>query len=113
MKILTSEARIILTTLAPYGHCITYKEMADRLDITESPVISSVAKILEKLIEDDVALSKPILSSLVVQKSTKKIPRLGFFEKLHSLGVLNLNEKSFDEVQWHAQQIDKLKSYYR
>ncbi|HFD32006.1 MAG TPA: hypothetical protein ENJ28_04755 [Gammaproteobacteria bacterium] len=113
MKTLNSEARIILLNLAPYGQCITYKEMADRLGISQPPVISSVAKILEKLIEEDVASKKPILSSLVVQKGTKNIPRLGFFEKLHSLGVININEKSFDEAQWHAQQIDKLKSYYR
>lgn len=113
MKIFLSEARNTLIALAPYGHCITYKEMADRLGMTKPPVISSVAKLLEKLIEEDVALKKPILSTLVVQKGPKKIPRPGFFEKLHSLGVININEKSFDEAQWHAQQIDKLKSYYR
>ena len=91
---------------------LSYKEVAELLHVSEPPVIATITGLLEVLIDEDIKANRPVLSALVVQKGKSQIPRPGFFEKLNSLKVIDLNDKGFDVALWHASELNKLKKFY-
>jgi len=107
--------REILKRRAPNSQCISYKALANMLNISTAPVIATITGLLETLIDEDVKSGRPILSALVVQKGkkgTRTIPRKGFYEKLHQLNVIVIND-AFEERGWHENELEKLKMYYK
>jgi len=105
--------RKFLEQRALTSQCISYRDLAANLGVTQAPVIATVTALLEILMAEDVANDRPVLSALVVQKGGNSLPRPGFFEKLASLNVVDLNDSSFDKSVWHANELNKLKMYYQ
>ena len=103
----------MLEKRAQNSQCISYKDLASELGITDAPVIATVTFTLEKLIDEDLIAGRPILSALVVQKGKKKLPRDGFFEKLNELNIINSDESDFNQKGWHVNELKKLKTYYK
>ena len=110
-KLIIKARQILIKKLKTNSH-ITYKEFADLLEFTHSPIITAVTNLLEVLIDKDVAGNRPIISAVVVQKGHLQLPRRGFFEKLHSLKIINLNDASFCDKNWHIEEFIKLKKFY-
>ena len=104
--------RSILEERAVNSQCISYVDLADVLGVTKAPIIATVTDVLENLIDEDVSMNKPLLSALVIQKGWRKLPRPGFFEKLNSLNIININSETFDEAAWHINELNKLKKFY-
>ncbi|MDH5258229.1 MAG: hypothetical protein OEX07_09470 [Gammaproteobacteria bacterium] len=113
MQKLKLQMRKLLEQRAISQQCISYRDLASELGVTQPPVIATITGLLEEMIDEDVALKKPILSSLVVQKANSKIPRSGFFEKINCLNVVDTSDAGFDENVWHGTELEKLETYYK
>lgn len=105
--------KTVLIERALDARCISYKSVADILDVRTSPIIATVTKLLEDLMDEDAIAGRPFLASLVIQKSGNALPRSGFFEKLDSLKVIDINSDNFDESHWHKNELEKLKTFYK
>lgn len=77
--------RDILEEVAARGTTITYRELADELDIASPHVIRQVGDLLERTMREDAAVGHPFLASVVVSQA-EGLPRRGFFERARRLG---------------------------
>ena len=69
------------------GLPVTYKELADRLELSPPHTIHRITEALEQLMEEDVAAGRPLLAAFAVSKARPGIPARGFFLKARALGV--------------------------
>ena len=109
--------RAILEERALSSQCISYMDLASVLGVTTAPIIATITDSLEELMQEDAALNRPILAALVVQKGRQQmgqhnLPRPGFFEKLHDLNIIGVNEQMFDKESWHLNELNELKIFY-
>ena len=105
-------ARKLLEIEAVNATTLTYSEFAHALGVQQVPIIRTCTNILEELVREDVEHSRPILAALVVQKGSASIPRRGFFDVLTSLGCYQGDEVGPEAINWHQQELKKLKKYY-
>ena len=105
-------ARKLLEIEAVNATTLTYSEFAQTLGVQQAPIIRTCANILEELIKEDVKDARPILAALVVQKGSAAIPRRGFFDVLISLGCYQGDDVGSQAINWHQQELKKLKKYY-
>ena len=69
----------VLMDQAQTGTAMTYRELAQRLGLEPPHTIHRVTEALERLMEDDVAAGRPIMSAICVSKMRPGIPARGFF----------------------------------
>jgi len=106
------DTRFLLQQIAASGGTIGYRELAQLIEINQSPVIAQTCEILEKLMQEDVSNKLPIVAAVVVQKGDEKIPRKGFFEELQNLTVLPTDISWNEARTWHQNERKKLQHYY-
>ena len=82
---LARQIRDILTQRAPDDPCITYRELAEQLDLPPPSTIRRVAVALEQTMREDAAAGRPMIAALVVSR-VGEMPRPGFFELAAALG---------------------------
>lgn len=77
--------REILQEIAARGETITYRELADALDVAPPHAIQRIGELLERAMQEDAAIGHPFLAAVVVSR-TDGLPRRGFFEQARRLG---------------------------
>ncbi len=74
--------------LVGQGMPITYQALAKVLELTPPNTIHQLTVALERLIEEDTAADRPLISALVISKARDGLPAPGFFECAWRFGRL-------------------------
>ena len=74
--------------LVGQGMPITYQALAKVLELTPPNTIHQLTVALERLIEEDAAADRPLISALVISKARDGLPAPGFFECAWRFGRL-------------------------
>lgn len=96
-------------TMAP----ITYKELANRLELTPPHTIHRVTQALEILMAEDVAAGRPLLAALCVSRLHQNLPAPGFFAAAEALGVFSSARGSTEAQDFHTQELQRALTFYR
>ena len=99
--------RARLKGLAALGQTITYGELAREMALP-TPAIQTLTFMLEDLMEQDAAASRPFLATVLEGRLGDGMPSLGFFEKAAELDA-NLTS---DPAEFVAQQRAALHKFY-
>lgn len=108
----TNHLRKLLEKIARSSSTIDYKSLADQLGFTPPNTIQQTTNLLEACQEDDALLGQPQLSSVVVQKNGKPVPRPGFFQKLHELRIYEGSDRGPQAEMWHQNELEKVYRFY-
>lgn len=95
-----SRVREILQEVAARGATITYRELADELDVGAPHVIQQVAGLLERTMREDAAVGEPFLAAVVVGRA-RGLPRHGFFEQARALGRFHGEPGGREAAEFH------------
>jgi DNA mismatch repair protein MutH len=91
---------------------VTYKELADRLELPPPHTIHRITEALEQLMEEDVAAGRPLLAAFAVSKAQPGIPARGFFLKAQALGVFSGHPAGQEAVDFHAREVRRALRFY-
>src|SRR3981081_2657496 len=75
-----------LESVAKRRILITYRELANALQILPPHSIHRVTEALERLMEEDAAADRPFIAALAISKARGGLPGPGFFDCARSLG---------------------------
>jgi hypothetical protein len=89
------------------GVPITYKNLADRLDLAPPSTIHRVAEALEQLMDEDIAAGRPLLAALAVSKVGPGIPARGFFLKAERSGIFSGDPRGPEAFEFHARELQR------
>ena len=81
---LLARLRAELEGLAHAGRTVTYAELAERSNFPPPHRIHRLTEMLETMMREDHAASRPLLASLVVSR-TGPLPQRGYFDLLRNL----------------------------
>lgn len=91
------------------GLPVTYKELADRLELSPPHTIHRITEALEQLMEEDVAAGRPLLAAFAVSKAQPGgIPARGFFLKARALGVCSGDPAEQEALDFHARELRRV-----
>ncbi len=90
------------------GLPVTYKELADRLELPPPHTIQRITDALEQLMEEDVAAGRPLLAAFAVSKAQPGIPARGFFLKARALGVFSGDPAGREAFDFHARELRRV-----
>ena len=96
-----------LVELAALGQTITYGDLAREMALP-TPAIQTLTILLEDLMEEDAAASRPFLAAVLEGRLGDGLPSLGFFEKA---ALLDANITS-DPAAFVAEQRAALQEFY-
>ena len=102
----------VLMDQAQTGSAMTYRELAQRLGLEPPHTIHRVTEALERLMEDDVAAGRPILSAICVSKARPGIPARGFFLAAERLGIFSGDPSGPEVHVFHAIELQRALSFY-
>lgn len=83
---LAGRARTCLQRIAFQGEPITYKALAEALELEPPNTIHQVTEALEWLMREDAANDHPFIAALVISRARGGLPASGFFDIARDLG---------------------------
>lgn len=83
---LNSRMRAHLHGIAKLAAPVTYKVLADALELTPPNTIHQFSEALERLMREDAANNYPSIAALVISKARGGLPAQGFFDTARRLG---------------------------
>ncbi|MCO7248123.1 hypothetical protein [Halomonas sp. Mc5H-6] len=83
---IAKQVRALLANAPRDALPMTYQQVANALGLTPPRTIQRVAQALEQLMEEDVAVGRPMVAALVVSRQGAGLPASGFFEQAVALG---------------------------
>jgi hypothetical protein len=98
-------ARAFLENFAKRRTPITYRELANALQISPPHSIHQVTEALERLMEEDAAAERPFIAALVISKARGGLPAPGFFDCARRLGRFAGEPDGEDARTFHAAQL--------
>lgn len=102
---LAQRVRTYLQGIATSAVLITYKELADALELTPPKTIHQVTEALEHLMKEDAQNERPFIASLVVSRARSRLPARGFFDLAQQLGHYNGDSSGPEAQAFHAAEI--------
>ena len=97
-----ARVKSVLGMQASRQELLTYLELADRVAMPGPQRIHRITRLLERLMQEDVAHGRPVRSALVVSRIGHGLPAEGFFDRARRLQIL-VNE---DQRSFHCRQIE-------
>ena len=85
---LVLRVRTHLCRIVGQGTPITYQALAKALELAPPNTIHKLTVALERLIEEDAAADRPLISALVISKARDGLPAPGFFDCAWRFGRL-------------------------
>lgn len=85
-NVLAPRVRAHLHRIARQAAPITYKALAEALELTPPNTIHQVTEALEQLMREDAANGRPFIAALVISKARGGSPAPGFFDAARRLG---------------------------
>ena len=83
---LAGRIRTYLQQIAMGGKPITYKALAEALELEPPNTIHQVTESLERLMREDAANEHPFIAALVISRARGGLPAPGFFDIARELG---------------------------
>jgi len=83
---LAKRVRTYLQRIAVRAEPITYKALADGLELTPPNTIHQIAEALENLMKEDAANARPFIAACVISRTRSGLPAPGFFDVAQRLG---------------------------
>jgi hypothetical protein len=83
---LAKRVRAYLQRIAGRAEPITYKALADALELTPPNTIHRIAEALEHLMQEDAANAHPFIAACVISRARGGLPAPGFFDVAQRLG---------------------------
>ncbi len=110
---LKDRLRDILLAQVQTGDAITYKELADRLELAPPQTIHRVTQALEALMIEDVAAGRPLISALCVSRRNQTVPARGFFTMATMLGMFSGDPESPMAYEFYVREFNRALAFYR
>lgn len=85
-QLLNRRVRAHLLHVADRGEPITYKALAEAMELRPPNTIHQVTQALEWLMREDAANEHPFIAALVISRSRHGLPAPGFFDIAKELG---------------------------
>ena len=99
---LAGRIRIHLQRLAARGEPITYKALAEALEVEPPNRIHQVTEALEWLMREDAANEHPFIAALVISRARGGLPAPGFFDIAKELGRFDGDPSGPDATASHG-----------
>ena len=99
---LAERARTYLQQLALQGEPITYKALAEALELKPPNTIHQVTEALEWLMREDAANDHPFIAALVISRARSGLPAPGFFDIAKELGRFDGDPSGPDAAASHG-----------
>lgn len=99
---LAGRIRIHLQRIAVRGEPITYKALAEALEVEPPNRIHQVTEALEWLMREDAANDHPFIAALVISRARGGLPAAGFFDIAKELGRFDGDPSSPDATASHG-----------
>jgi hypothetical protein len=98
---LAQRVRTYLLQIADRAEPITYKALADAMQLTPPKTIHQVTEALEYLMKEDAANERPFVAALVISRARSGLPGPGFFEAAHQLGRFDGDPSGSEAATFH------------
>ena len=109
---LADRVRRHLTEIAAQGQSVTYRALAQQLDLEPPNTIQQLTRALEQLMQEDAAAGHPLIAALVVSKATGGIPRQGFFECAQRIGCFHGDAFGVEAISFHDAEFKRAVAYW-
>ena len=104
---LSDRVRAHLKGLARERATITYRHLAQALDLRPPNTIHQVNNVLEEMMREDHESRVPVLAALVVSKVQNGLPARGFFWLACELGRYDGSESGPAAEAYHAAELER------
>jgi hypothetical protein len=98
---LARRVRAHLRKNAARSEPITYKALADALELSPPNTIHQVTEALEQLMKEDVANENPLIAALVISRMRHGLPASGFFDVAQQLGCFDNAPPGLEDAAFH------------
>ncbi len=109
---LPERIREYLTELARRRGTITYRDLANALEVQPPNTIHQVADALEVLMQEDHGNGAPFLAAIVVSKVRNGLPATVFFSFARSLGRFKGSDTGPETQTYHARDLKSAWDYW-
>ena len=92
---------------------ITYNALAQAMNLSPPNTIHQITTALESLMDQDVAVSRPLIASFVISKSGNGLPAAGFFNHAQHLGRYAGASTGPDAQEFHKAELIAAIAFYR
>lgn len=99
---LARRVRIHLQQMAVRAQPITYKALADAMELAPPKTIHQVTQALEHLMKEDAANQRPFIAALVISRGRSGLPAPGFFEVASQLGRFDSDSSASEAAEFYA-----------
>jgi hypothetical protein len=113
MWMLKDRLRLALLDQARAAAVITYRDLADRLELRPPQTIHRVTQALEILMAEDVAAHRPLLAALCVSRAQGDLPAPGFFAAARALGIYAGDLEGPQAQAFYADALARALEFYR
>ena len=110
---LAGRARTYLQRLALQGEPITYKALAEALELQPPNTMHQVTEALEWLMREDAANGHPFIAALVISRARGGLPAPGFFDIAKGLGHFDGDPSGPDAASSHGAMVDEAIAFWR
>lgn len=104
--------RAHLVQIAVHGEPITYKMLADALEVRPPNSIHQVTEALESLMGEDAANGHPFIAALVIGRNRNRLPAPGFFETARQLGRFRGDPAGLEAHEFHKVEFASAVAYW-
>lgn len=109
---LAGRARTHLHRIAARGEPITYKALADALDLVPPNTIHQLTEALERLMRQDAANGHPFIAALVISRARGGMPAPGFFDIAKELGRFDGDPSGPDAAASYGAMFDEAIAFW-
>jgi len=112
-NVLAQRARAHLCRIVGKATPITYQALAKALDLSPPNTIYQLTLALERLMEEDAAAARPLISALVISKARGGLPAPGFFDCALRVGRFDGDPSGPDVLAFYAAEFDAAVEFWR
>ena len=109
---LAGRARTCLRQIAVRGEPITYKALAEALELTPPNTIHQVTEALEWLMREDAANAHQFIAALVISRTRGGLPAPGFFDMAKELGRVHGDPSGPEAAAFHGAMVDAAVAFW-
>lgn len=99
---LARRVRAHLQRFAVRAAPITYKALADALELTPPNTIHQITEALEHLMKEDAANERPFIAALVISRARSGLPAPGFFDLAQRAGRFDRDPSGPEAWAFHG-----------
>jgi hypothetical protein len=112
-NVLAQRVRAHLCRIVGKATPITYQALAKALDLSPPNTIYQLTLALERLMEEDAAAVRPLISALVISKARGGLPAPGFFDCALRVGRFDGDPSGPEVPAFYAAEFDAAVEFWR